>query len=231
MRIIVYTCNVNAYDKRKPVLDIDKDTTYIYYSDDRTPIQGWNVIKADMSIDSDPVKVCRYYKTNSHLLPPHDYSIWIDSSMGLKRTNILEYVKKSLNKADLACYYHDKNEKERNCIYIEGAVLMENGRGNPYKVLDQMIKYRTEGFPEQFDLMSTGVIIRTNNDRVKKFNEAWWNEIKNHSKRDQLSQMYAIWKTKLKYNKILEDNVYNNELVKHEMHTHKELELRNKLKK
>ena len=61
----------------------------------------------------------------------------------------------------------------------------------------QMEAYKKEGMPLKFGLPQSGIIIRKHNDeKCKKLMEAWWQEIKNHSKRDQLSFTYALWKNK-----------------------------------
>ena len=83
-------------------------------------------------------------------------------------------------------------------------------------------------FPERFGLRSAGIIIRRNNDNVRKFNELWWDEISKGSHRDQLSQMYVSWKTGIEVGKITDGTVYANELVSHQYHIHKLEALKNK---
>jgi hypothetical protein len=55
---------------------------------------------------------------------------------------------------------------------------------------------------------------------VKKFNDIWWDEVKNFSARDQLSQVYSSWKTDVKISPIpigssIYINKYLNAKIKH----------------
>ena len=52
-------------------------------------------------------------------------------------------------------------------------------------------------------------IIRKNNNRVKKFNEIWWEEYIKGSERDQMSFMYAVWKSGVRL-EFLEGNPRDN---------------------
>lgn len=228
MKIIIYTCNVNNYDTRKKVVDVDANTQYLYYSDNMSMISGWKLMKADMSIHTDVKKISRYYKTHSHLLPKHDYSIWIDASFGLLHTDILKFVEKHLGKNDIACYYHGEDKVDRSCIYQEAAVCINRFPKQTMLILDQVNRYRNEGFPERFGLRSAGIVLRRNNDNVRKFNEMWWDEIVRGSHRDQLSQMYVSWKTGIDVGKMTGGTVYINELVKYHYHIHRMEALKNK---
>ena len=228
MKVIVYTCNVNNYDTRKKVPDVDTNAQYLYYSDSMERVSGWQIMKADMSVSDEARRVSRYHKTHSHLLPPHDYSIWIDASLRLKGTDVLEFVKKHLGKLDIACFYHGEDNVDRSCIYQEAAACINKFPKQTMLILDQINRYRTEGFPERFGLRSAGIIIRRNNDNVRRFNELWWDEISKGSHRDQLSQMYVSWKTGVDVGKITEGTVYVNELTSYNYHIHRMEALKNK---
>lgn len=228
MKVIIYTCNINNYDTLKPVRDIDPNTQYLYYSNNNLKVAGWQSMKADMSVNEDPVKVARYYKINSHLLPPHEYSIWIDSSFELKSVNVLRYIKTYLGKNNIACYYHGKNDPTRNCTYMELAVAMYVNKVDRKTLISQISDYYNEGYPIGNDLLSTGIIIRKNNDKVRRFNEQWWSQIQKYSSRDQTSQLYAAWKEDITIKKIEEKEVYHNELVRYVHHIKKLEELKKK---
>jgi hypothetical protein len=228
MKIVLYTCNINNYDRRKPLMGADPNTQYLYYSDNMDRVEGWTMMSINNNVHEDPVKRCRFYKINSHLLPPHEFSIWVDSSFQVKDINVNDYIKTHLRKYDLSCYHHNTDDPRRSCLYKEAATCLLNGKGDPDVIMNQITRYRNEGYPINNDLYATGILIRRNNAKVKEFNEIWWNEVSNGSQRDQLSQMYAIWKTGIKSTKIVNSQVYNNELVKYFHHVHKAEELRNK---
>lgn len=86
-----------------------------------------------------------------------------------------------------------------------------------------MEKYKSEGYPSIGGLISGNFIIRKNKDPLQmNLNRKWWNEISKHSRRDQLSFNYVIWKYKFKY-KILNLDVYNNNLFTLREHKKKNL--------
>ena len=61
----------------------------------------------------------------------------------------------------------------------------------------QMDRYRKEGFPEDYGLLQSNIMIRKHNEsNCIKFMEEWFNEVKNGSHRDQLSFNYVSWKNK-----------------------------------
>ena len=58
-----------------------------------------------------------------------------------------------------------------------------------------MSRYRDEGFPRQFGLYETNVVLRKHNEPlVGKVDVDWWREIDSGSRRDQLSLTYVLWK-------------------------------------
>jgi hypothetical protein len=226
MKVIIYTCNTNGYDRRKIAPNFDSNTQYLYYSDDMSMLDGWRIMPVDKTVHENNSKICRYYKINSHLLPRHEYSIWIDASFQLKNLDVVAYINKNLGKADMACYFHNTDQKERSCIYKEAAVNIANESNNIEVILDQITKYKNEGYPIYNGLYATGILIRRNTAKIREFNKIWWDEVKKYSHRDQISQMYAIWKSNIKVNKITKHNVYNNLLVKFYYHKHRQEELK-----
>ena len=69
-------------------------------------------------------------------------------------------------------------------------------KGDEIKVAErQMNRYKEEGFPANYGLVQTNVMIRRHNDPYSKnLMEKWWEELKDNSHRDQLSFNYAVWK-------------------------------------
>ena len=63
----------------------------------------------------------------------------------------------------------------------------------------QASKYINEGYDDSIPLVITDIVYRENNAAVDEVNKRWWSEIKNYSKKDQLSVNYVLWKTDTKY--------------------------------
>lgn len=212
MRVIVYTTNLNNYDSLHETpskkFNMKDDFDYLYYTDTEAP-NGWN--KIEMTGDSR--KESRYYKINSHLLPPHDVSIYVDANLSFLKgiSNFPDFVKDH----DVAIAKHGK---DRN-VYEHVGTCAHNGKDDPERMIRQVAKYIQEGLPEHI-LTENSIIIRKNNESVKKMNEIWWQEYLFGSERDQLSLPYAIWKSGAKLT-LLPFSVRENEYMTG-WNTHKE---------
>jgi hypothetical protein len=64
-------------------------------------------------------------------------------------------------------------------------------------VKPQMERYKEEGFPTDYGLLQSNIIIRKHNEPdCVRLMEAWSEEVMNGSHRDQLSFNYCCWKNK-----------------------------------
>lgn len=214
MKTIIYSVNLNNYDEFKTPNIIDPNVRYILFTDNKYfKSKVWEIYHTDfITEDLDIRKKARFIKTNSHsILPQHDVSIWIDHCY-LPKFNNTQKLFEEINFKDkeIMCYKHN----ERNCIYQESEIVKKDRLDFPDVVNNQMNKYRIDGFPPNYGLYDSGFTIRRNNRRIKTFNELWWNEIKNHSGRDQLSQVYSSWKTDVKIHPISNGgNIYSNKYL------------------
>lgn len=218
MKIIIYSANIADYDyfyhPKNRNVDIDY---YLFTNNKYFKSKYWNVISTSTlilnKIDKiDNRRLARFIKINSHkVLPDHDISIWLDHCFKFKTDNIQQMLELiQFNNKNIMCYSHD----ERNCIYQEAKVCSARKMDTNKIIQLQMQKYKTELFPPNFGLFSTGLMIRKNNEQVNNFNDVWWQEIYNGSGRDQLSQSYASWKNQLKIDPIsVGKNIYNNSFL------------------
>ena len=85
----------------------------------------------------------------------------------------------------------------------------------------QVERYKIEGYPENLGLSECTVILRRHTNQIKEFNEAWWEEIKNGSRRDQLSFDYVARKMNLKVNYFAGHLRAENYLFKRNFHNKK----------
>jgi hypothetical protein len=211
MKIIIYSVNIGGYDMFKNPKNNDPNVRYILFTDNKYfKSDIWEVNHIDFVNDSfDSRLKSRFLKTNPHkVLPDHDVSIWIDHCFDFRFKDVNEMIKKiGFVDENIMLYKHD----ERNCIYDEGVKVSKLNLEIPSVVEVQMTKYRTEGFPENYGLYQTGFMFRKNNKLINQFNDIWWNEIKHHSGRDQLSQVYSAWKSGVTISPILnQGTVYSN---------------------
>lgn len=193
--------------------------------------------KNNLPLYEDSNRNAKKFKLLPHrYLSNYKYSLWIDGNFTVVGDiNIL--VKKYLKDANIAFFNHQNTALDpRNCIYQEastilnfGAINMQrtpergmlNYKDDPQIIQKQIQKYQNEGYPPNNGLIKGGIILRKHNEKdVINAMEAWWEEVKYNSKRDQLSFNYIAWKQKLKFNYI-EGDLRNNEFFNHSSHTGK----------
>lgn len=220
MNSIIFSVNIGGYDDFKTPKVIDKSTRYILFTDNKYfKSKTWEIYHIDfVDKELDNRKKARFIKTNPHLvLPEHEISIWIDHCYVPKFNNTKQMLGEiNFSNHNIMCYNHNL----RNCIYKEAEIVKQERLDHIAIVDKQMSKYKIEGFQNNIGLFDSGFTIRKNNPDVIKFNETWWNEIKNFSGRDQLSQVYSSWKTNVRIQPILNggdiySNKYLNPKIKH----------------
>jgi hypothetical protein len=170
MKVIIYTANINGYDK-----------------DYSINITNFPLYRISVNNSSNPRLLAREIKIKPYeFLPDHDYSIWIDSNF--------EMINPSFDfNYDIVTWKHP----ERDCIYEEGLACIRLKKDIPEKIFSLLNRYRQENYPEHNGLLASGFLIRKNSAEVRNLCEDWWNEVNNNSIRDQLSFNYIASKHNL----------------------------------
>ncbi len=196
-KIAVFTCIVNDYDELIQPLIPDEQCDYYCLGLKKprnTGIYKWLDISKMIPdyILGDFVRMNRYCKLHPHILfPQYRYSIYVDGHISI--CGKLSELITRIGKTGIASYgmipFRDTYEHANSIWYCRF-------KGERREVIsEQMQKYAHEGFPRYYGMSENGVIVREhhNRDCIKIMN-TWWNEIKNYSRRDQLSFFYSIWK-------------------------------------
>lgn len=194
-RGIVYTAIFGKYDALQEPLVIEKDIDYLCITDQVFPVPyPWRciIIKTE---NTDKVRLNRLIKINPHLFfPEYAYSLYVDGNI-IINCSISELAEKILPENSVILVRHPL----RNCIYQEALECIKKSKDDTQTIESQMREYREEGFPEAFGLSENNILLRDhNNPIVVRLMEAWWNEINQKSRRDQLSLFYVIWKQDFK---------------------------------
>jgi len=183
--LVVYTCITGGKDDLKEN-QVRGGIPFHAFLDQNTDSKTWNVHSAVKRF-SDPRRDARMAKILSHqFFPSAKYTVWIDGTITVTR-DISPLVEKLMAHCDIATFRHP----ERDCLYQEGETCKKHNLEHCSIVDQQMQRYRNKGVPESVGLFETNVLIRKNNERVRRFNEIWWSEVCAHSRRDQLSMPYA----------------------------------------
>lgn len=166
--MIFYTAILNNYDK------------------DRSDIKVFKGLESDLF--KDPVMNARRYKILSHQFIKGD-SCWLDGNIYCKNNDAIIDL---LDDYDLVVFLHPV----RKDIFQEHSKAL---RHIPIKMqglmAEQVASYRKEGFDGGI-LVESGVLIRKDNEVIRKFNTLWWAELCRWQWRDQISFPYIAWKMK-----------------------------------
>lgn len=205
MKICVYTCILNDYDKLIEPFIVSKGIDYICFTNTEIVSKNWKCIKINLDKDLTISKNCRKYKILPHLfLKDYDLSIWIDGNILIK-DNLYSFINTYIQNK-ITVFNHNSTIDKRNCIYEEYKAINKLKKDKSGLASIQIFKYRSENYPENNGLLCSGILIRKHNDKeIIKLMEEWWNEVKNFSHRDQLSFNYVVWKNKLEINYINQD--------------------------
>ena len=196
-KIVVYTCITGGYDNILEPTYVTPGVDYICFTDDNTlKSKTWKFrpIPEELLTYS-KVKQQRAIKILAHrYLSDYDLSIWVDGAVIVKG-NITDYLK-TLDTVKYSVFVPE--HPARKCIYAEkdACVKIKKIKGDEIAIADkQMKRYKDEGFPANYGLVQTNIMVRLHNDQYsKELMEKWWSELKDYSHRDQLSFNYALWK-------------------------------------
>lgn len=208
---VVYTCIIGGYDSLIEPKYITDGFDYICFTDDKSlKSDVWEI--RDLPKETDgltQIKKQRFVKINPHLLlKDYDISIWVDGNVDLKG-DLNKFVKKYIN--DKSSIYVPKHP-QRNCIYLESTVVGRMGKDKKEVMKPQMDRYKKEGFPENYGLLQSNILLRKHNKQdCIKLMEEWFNEVKKGSHRDQLSFNYVSWKNKEINIVYMDSHIYKSE--------------------
>lgn len=196
--ITVFTSITGGKDKLREMKSIKDGAKFVAYMDTPTLSPTWEV-KPAYNKFSDPRRNSRIQKILSHQYVDTEYSIYLDGNIKLLCTP-KELIEKYLGDYDLAVYKHPT----RDCIYDEAIACAKKGLDDVETIIEQAKMYEDSGYGKHKGLCECGIIFRRNTPQVKVFEDAWWSEFCRHSRRDQISFMYAIDKVGLPFNQIPE---------------------------
>ncbi|MWV46683.1 DUF616 domain-containing protein [Paenibacillus sp. HJL G12] len=207
-RVAVYTAIFGDYDVLDDPQLMVKGIDYICFTNNpKLSSNCWNIVHVEGDPLLDLVRNARKIKILAHqYLKDYDYSIWVDANIKILDNPVIlinSYLKDNV----LAAYTHSGG---RSCIYSEAEACIKLKKDDPNKIQNQMIAYRSEGYPEINGLIETGVLIRKHNDPfLMEAMNLWWEQIIRHSRRDQLSFNYVMWNLNMEY-KVIDDYIRDN---------------------
>lgn len=195
-KVVVYTAIIGNYDQLKQPYPILNGYDYICFTDQFISDPGIWQIRKPPHLQVDDTRLNRFIKCMPHqLLPEYSRSVYIDGSIEIIGDPSL-LIENALAQHSIAAFSHPF----RNCFYEEARFCMMSGSDSWLSIFRQIKKYKQEGYPPHHGLVEAGILIRKHkNKEVIDLMEAWWIEIMQYSRRDQLSFNYTCWKQHTAY--------------------------------
>ena len=200
----IYTCITNGYDNliEQSHYDHEKFDYICFTNSNIQPNENWKIVKinglSDLLYENDQTKLARFVKMHPHLfLVGYKKSIWIDANIRILSNDIENDFMKFLISGE---YLLTSQHPKLTNVFDE----IEKCKGLRKDSVENLDKIKTllenEHFNNKYEHVQTNIILRDhNNKECQKIMEAWWEMIKNYSKRDQTSFNYVFWKNDGKF--------------------------------
>lgn len=222
MKMTAYTCVTGGYDSIDGIVDSQFDKgdssqcSYVIFTDQVDQPEernGWLVLPcfyypreaandaqhAPPSGCHTPQRMSRWHKVNSHALFPGEMTVWFDGSQVPTSIFTLDAFQNMLApQYSIATFRHP----ERECLYDELEACIRYQKDDPQEMRAQVARYAKAGYPENNGMVETACVVRAGDTSAAEFNRRWWQEIENHSVRDQLSFNYAAFVLGLPYGRV-----------------------------
>ncbi|MCF8466578.1 MAG: glycosyltransferase, partial [Sneathiella sp.] len=204
-KIVVYTAISGGYDELKVPEILSDQCDFVCFSDCDIPGErGWTIRPFDY-LNEDPTRTARYVKTHPHVyFPEYEWSVWVDGNLLIRQdpAQLVDLAMKNNDKFSTFVHPH------RDCIYSEANEVISRQLDNAETIRNQVTRYKEVGYPPNFGLAETNVLVRRHNDpQVIDTCNDWWAEIDNGSRRDQLSLNFVANKKRLKLGTLAEKGV------------------------
>lgn len=187
-KILLYTANFGNYDIFHEIAQTFNDyLDYVYITDIPRESKTWKIkVIKDFQ---DSYLTAKMYKILPHkFFPEYDISIWIDASARNIHTNFTSLIKQMIEYNFIITKH-----PSRCCIYDEAITCIKSKKDKQEIIENQILRYSQEEYPKKNGLYQCGFLIRKHNE-IAEFSEAWWEEILDNSKRDQISFPYVYKK-------------------------------------
>jgi len=200
-KLAVYTAIIGDYDEiNEPrIVETEYCDYYCFTNNKNLKSETWKIVYLDQNEYEeirkiDQIRMARFVKTHPHLfLKDYEQSLWLDGNLTINKS-VRDWIYLFSDESDILVFTHP----DRNNIYDEAEECIRLRKDNETVIRQQIDFYKKEEYPADNGLVMTNALYRKHTQQVEKFDELWWNEIKNRSRRDQLSFNYVLWKLHMK---------------------------------
>lgn len=205
MKIAILQANLGNFDK--PVDPVKQDTKH------EIVFHRWTDKNFPPITGLTPRLQYRIPKMFSwQMFPGHDYYLWLDGSVSLKRPDCIDWYLKELGDGDIAFFKHPT----RRNIRQETAHIEEHLKlGKPYVTeryknglhKEQLADIMLDKDFHDNKLYASTVFIYKDNEAVRDAMRLWWLHTSRYFTVDQIALPYILWKHKLNV-KTLSEPIY-----------------------
>jgi hypothetical protein len=211
MNKVVYTCITGAYDTLKEPKIVSEGWDYICFTDSDLKSETWQIIKIGKS--NDQIRHQRKKKIyNEYIFENYDVSVWVDGSMFIN-CNLDELLIE--NDSDFSIMKHPA----QTCITGEARGILILKKDTKESLERQINDYFSEGYPKDYGIIASGIMIRRHTDKVINFCKLWYEQVKKYSHRDQMSFGYVHWKNRIDVNLMSFNLIRTKFLIKNHVKT------------
>lgn len=212
-RIVVYTAIFGNKDDAPELINKKQlgnlDVTFVCLTDNPNLRSSDYEVKLVEKRFSDITKNARNIKINGFDgIENFDIAIWHDSSIQLHCDQLAKLAEFG-HEHGISAFHH-----VRYCVYLETIACIDQKKDNPLTLTKQVYNYFKEGFPANFGLHETTIMVFNLKTYLQsELRTIWWKEIEKHSRRDQISLPYARWRSGIEVNLLAhwKEKGHNNE--------------------
>lgn len=213
MDVTVITAMYGGYDSLSPLPDGHGFAEAICVTDDpNLSVEGWTTVHVPSEhgfrLGAKAPKLTPFRWAS------HNLAVWVDGSVTIVDTTFRQFCLDALADADLVAWNHPEN---RDCLFQEAAYCQDWPQNRKMPLREQTANYRAEGMPEHYGLWASGILGWRKTEETVAFGEAWFEENRRWSTRDQVSFPYMVWKMRPRFG-VFPAHQFNNAYVRYKNH-------------
>ena len=219
-RNVCYTVISGDYDDIIEPSVITFGWHYLCYSDKKIKSNIYELIPIPFELNKlSQVKRQRMLKILPHkFIPNYEVCVYVDSNITIK-CDLNWLFNNYCNGSEFSVTTHPL----RTCIYEEARECIKRKKDTKESIEKHIAMIHETGFPENYGLNETGLLVRKNTQNVNLVMEEWAKMIIDWSHRDQLSLSYVLWKLNYKPNNLPKETVRESDLFSIKPHKIKKI--------
>jgi hypothetical protein len=188
----VYGAITGDYDYVREVKIKAEGFDYILFTNNKDiKSSTWDVRYLDNEDDLDNVRLARQVKHQYYkYVPDYDLTLWVDGNVEIVG-NVLDFIKTL--PLEVSDFFVSKHPHRQN-IFQEAQTCVQLGKDSYDNIANQITQYKLEGIPPKLPLVESGVLLRKNTKKIRKFCDFWFEQVMKYTPRDQLSFTYTLWR-------------------------------------